>query len=86
MSCRVIGRNIEYKLMDIIIKIIEKENVTEIHSEYIKTNKNNLVSNLYAKCGFKILNKDEENKKYQIFIDNYKLFNLGYIKLLNNNF
>ena len=80
MSCRVIGRNIEYKFLDFIIeKIIQ----TEIKASYIKTNKNSQTDTFYDKSGFVVTTKTEELKVYNIEKQKYKKQNIDYIKITN---
>jgi FkbH-like protein len=83
MSCRVLGRNIEYKLMDIIIELLSKQGVTKIKADYIKTLKNAQVSDLFDRYGFEVLEKTEELSRYRILINNYKNKNLDYIGVTN---
>jgi len=52
MSCRVIGRNVEYQFLDFIIDDLRKRGVKKIFGEYIPTKKNALVKDFYSKAGF----------------------------------
>ena len=52
LSCRVIGRNIEYQLMNIIIDKAKKNKLKELNSSYIRTNKNQQVADFYPKLSF----------------------------------
>ena len=81
MSCRVLGRNIEYKFIDIIVDFVK--NMTIINSEYVLTYKNKQVENLYDRYGFDILQKDESCTKYQLDILKYRSTNINYIKVEN---
>lgn len=83
MSCRVLGRNIEYKFMDIIINILQVKGVEKIKSNYLKTLKNEQVSDLYDRYGFEVLEKDEELTRYRMLVKNYKNKNLDYIGVKN---
>lgn len=83
MSCRVLGRNIEYKFMDIIIDILESKGVEKIKSNYMKTLKNEQVSDLYDRYGFEIIEKSDEEIRYRILIKDYKNKNLDYIGVKN---
>ena len=47
MSCRVIGRNFEYAMMDVLISEAIKHKLKKIIGIYKKTSKNHLVKNLY---------------------------------------
>ena len=40
LSCRILGRNIEYKLIDIVFKLAKLNNIDFLKAAYIKTNKN----------------------------------------------
>jgi len=60
MSCRVLGRKIEDKIMKIVL-----DNVSlPLKARYIKTKKNSQVENFYEKYGFKIVSQNENEKIY----------------------
>ena len=44
MSCRIIGRNIEYAFIDYIIDMMKEKKVSSIKASYIKTQKNEQVN------------------------------------------
>ena len=54
MSCRIIGRNVEYVFIDYLVKFLKNKNVKFIKSFYSKSEKNKIVKNLYTDCGFKL--------------------------------
>lgn len=83
MSCRVLGRNIEYKFMDIIIEVLKQKKVTKIEANYIETLKNEQVSDLYDRCGFEIVDKCDELKRYSILVQQYKNKSIDYIGVNN---
>lgn len=83
MSCRVLGRNIEYRFMDIIIDIVNSKGFKKLKSTYIKTLKNGQVSDLYNRFGFDILLKDEILTNYKLLPKNYKNRKLKYIRIKN---
>ncbi|WP_141047378.1 HAD-IIIC family phosphatase [Aliarcobacter cryaerophilus] len=83
MSCRVLGRNIEYRFMDIIFDILKDKIISKVNSVYIKTLKNDQVSDLYDRYGFEVLEKDENLTKYRMLVKNYKDKNLNYIGVKN---
>jgi len=49
MSCRIIGRNIEYKFADQVVRRVSQP---KIRASYIPTNKNMQVNDLYDRLGF----------------------------------
>lgn len=59
MSCRVIGRKVEFDFMNFIIEYFSKKGVKRFEGEYIPTSKNIIVKNFYNECGF---DEYEENK------------------------
>jgi FkbH-like protein len=83
MSCRVLGRNIEYKFMDIIVNAIKERGVGELKAQFIKTFKNEQVATFYDRCGFEILEKNNESTTYKLLVKNYKDKNLNYIRVKN---
>ena len=75
MSCRIIGRKIEYYFMDFIVNFLKKKGVKIIKSKYLPTIKNIIVSDFYDNCKFKLVSSNKEEKKYILKISNYKKLN-----------
>lgn len=67
MSCRVLKRGMEEFILDEIIKTAEENGFDKVIGEYIRTPKNNMVSELYKKMGFEEISKD----KYKVNIAEY---------------
>jgi predicted enzyme involved in methoxymalonyl-ACP biosynthesis len=82
MSCRIIGRNIEYAFIDYIIKIIKEKKVKMIQSRYIKTSKNEQVKEFYDKCSFSLIETTDSVKNYTLDLNNYKPRQLEYIEVI----
>lgn len=61
LSCRVLGRTIEEKIIKIVQDEVGKRNLRGI---YLKTAKNGQVEDLYDKLGFQLSYSDEERKEY----------------------
>lgn len=81
LSCRIIGRNIEYAFMDYIMKYLKKININSVAATYIKTKKNKQVNNFFDKCSFATITSSDEIKKYNQIIKNYKEYQLSYIRI-----
>lgn len=79
MSCRVLGRNIEYKFMDLIIELGRKKEAKKVVSSYIRTLKNDQVSDLYDRYGFLNYLTNEGEHLYSLDIDSYEGKDLDYI-------
>jgi len=83
LSCRILGRNIEYKFMDIIVNFAKNKDVRVLNSQFIKTTKNQQVSDFYEKCGFSKIGEVDDSVQYNIRIDGYKSKGIKYIKVIN---
>jgi FkbH-like protein len=81
MSCRIIGRNIEYAFMDYIVQWLKQKPYLILHGEFIPTKKNGQVIRFYEDIGFVLLTNTENIKQYSINILDYKMNNIEYIKL-----
>lgn len=83
MSCRIIGRNIEFSVMDFIINDLKNSEMKIILAKYRETKKNAQVKNFYPNFSFKISNKKETEIDYILELKNYQPKNINYIKLEN---
>lgn len=59
MSCRVLKRNMEYAMMDELVKRAKERGIKRIIGYYYPTAKNAMVKDFYALQGFKKINEDE---------------------------
>lgn len=74
MSCRVLKRDMEYAMMDALVKECKHRQIKIIHGYYYPTDKNSMVRDFYELQGFE---KDDEdtkgNSKWKFEItDNYQ--------------
>ncbi|QFG53745.1 HAD-IIIC family phosphatase [Chryseobacterium sp.] len=83
MSCRIIGRNIEYKVMDHIISDLRNANYGSISATYIATPKNMQVAEFYENCSFH--KENVTDGVFKLTLDNYRESNINYIKIENGN-
>ena len=83
LSCRVLGRNIEYKFMDIIIDFAKNKDIRLLNSRYIKTIKNQQVSDFYERCGFVKIDEVDSSSQYNLHVENYKNKDMKYIRIEN---
>ena len=73
--------NIEFVFIDQVFQFLKSVGVKNLNSKFIKTHKNNQVSDFYDKLGFSI-NKDEDNQKeYILYLDEYNNSNIDYIEI-----
>jgi FkbH-like protein len=84
MSCRVIKREMEYAMLESLIKECTKKNIKSISGKYIPSLKNNMVKNLYQDLGFK--KQDDANENYDLFyidLKNIKSLPVHQIRIKN---
>lgn len=81
MSCRVMGRNIEFAFVDYIIDFLKSKGCEKVSAKYLPTQKNKPVSDFFENCGFSILSEKVGEKVYSISISDYKNKNIEYIKV-----
>ena len=59
MSCRVLKRDMEYAMMDALVRQCQKAGITKIKGYYYPTAKNKMVENFYGLQGFTKEKQDE---------------------------
>ena len=79
MSCRVIGRNVEYAFFDEIVHTLRLRGISHLQAEYLTTSKNNQVERFYDNLGFDLISKSDKSRRYQIRLCDYKRRNINYI-------
>lgn len=67
MSCRVLKRNMEFAMMDVLISKCRKQNIRKIRGFYYPTAKNAMVREFYAMQGFEKVSEDEIGNTEWIF-------------------
>lgn len=71
MSCRVMGKNIEYALLEAIEDDLRNEGFHRIKGKYKPTSKNMPVEDFYSKMGYQLVHEYENGvKEYFLEIDN----------------
>jgi FkbH-like protein len=65
LSCRILGRKIEFEFIKYLFKKLKMLNITIITASYVKTQKNRQVEDFYDKCGFEIVEADDSHKNYR---------------------
>ena len=71
MSCRVLKRDMEFAMMDSLVKRCQERGISEIKGYYYPTAKNSMVREFYALQGFdKIAEDTDGNTKWKYVITN----------------
>lgn len=60
MSCRVLKRDMEFAMMDELVKKANEKGLTSIIGHYYPTAKNSMVKEFYGTMGFEKINEDSE--------------------------
>ena len=81
MSCRVIGRNIEYAFLQRAIEDLKKQGIQTLILEYIPTKKNILVKDFYETLGLKAEEKENGTKLYKLKINDFTNKDVSYIEV-----
>lgn len=81
MSCRVMGRNIEFVFMNFIISYLKSRGCSSVSAKYIPTMKNKPVSDFYNKAGLPMIKESDGVKDYSVSICDYVGKRIDYIKV-----
>ena len=81
MSCRVIGRNIEYAFLQQALEDLREKGIETLHLEYIPTKKNILVKDFYETLGLKAKEKENGEKSYKLNIKKFSNKDVSYIEV-----
>lgn len=81
MSCRIIGRNIEFVFCSHIISDLAGRGYQTVSAEFIHTSKNAQVENFYEKIGFTLIGNNQESKQYSLNMANFEPSIVEYIKI-----
>ncbi|MBQ6334438.1 MAG: HAD-IIIC family phosphatase [Erysipelotrichaceae bacterium] len=77
MSCRVLKRDLEYAMMDELVRRCREKGISKIIGHYYPTAKNNMVKDFYSLQGFSKISEDEKgNTDWSLDVnDDYKIKN-----------
>lgn len=65
MSCRVFRRGIEESVFDWLLQYCKENKIYEIRAEYVETEKNKVVADLYERLGFVLQSYDADDMRYK---------------------
>ena len=83
MSCRVIGRNIEYAFLNYIIKKLKEKKINYLKAKYTKTPKNEQVKEFFDRSSFGLIDEDDSVRNYILDICTYVPKKLDYIEVIH---
>jgi FkbH-like protein len=68
MSCRVLRRDVEKFMLDCLIDAARAAGVRRLRGEYVRTDKNGLVADLFPSLGFETASADTDHAIYELEI------------------
>jgi FkbH-like protein len=71
MSCRVLSRQVERAMLGILIERCSQIGASELRGEYIRTQKNGMVADHYAKLGFENIETVGDRSLWRLPFDKY---------------
>jgi FkbH-like protein len=85
MSCRVLKRELEYTMLDVLVARAAERGVSEIFGYYARTARNDMVAEHYRRMGFELISATEDgaHSVWRLVLTGYEFRNRR-IKLVNN--
>jgi len=81
LSCRVMGRNVEFAFFDYLAGKLKSEGVAELRGKYIRTTKNDVVSRYFDAVGFSPMAENDREREYALTLGSYVSKAVEYIKV-----
>lgn len=85
MSCRVLGRNVEYAFMNWLLERLERQGVRRVHARYVETTKNTQVKEFFDRCCFSLTASTEKARDYALNFDEYKSKQVEYVEIIDGS-
>ena len=81
MSCRILGRNVEFVFFDYLFVKFKTMGIKEIQARYKPAERNSIVAHFYDSLGFGCLGESNGSIDYKLKLDNYQSSGITYIEL-----
>jgi FkbH-like protein len=83
MSCRVLGRRVEYAVLNELVQRARSQGVSEFIGEYLATEKNGLVKHLFDSFGFKEVScgSSGTSSVWRLLLEQYVPFRTPFVNL-----
>lgn len=82
LSCRIIGRNIEFKFLEHVLGTLARTGIREVEARYIRTIKNGQVWDFWDRAGFDLIAETEQERHYRLSLESRAVLQLDYISLI----
>jgi len=81
LSCRIIGRSIEYGFFDALIEPLLRRGILELKASYSQTPRNGPVSGFWEGLGFELTEEHGDTKSYRLELQRYNPRKLDYLEV-----
>ena len=68
MSCRVLKREVEEEVLNELVRLAKVRGCNNLHGVYLRTAKNEMVSDFYLKMGFRLLHDSTDTREFEFDI------------------
>jgi FkbH-like protein len=81
LSCRVMGKNVEERIVDYIENKLNASGIEELRTYYLPTAKNKPVAEFFDRLGYQVVNRDKSGSKQYTLILKEKPIRKSYARL-----
>lgn len=81
LSCRVLGRNIEFRFVEEVVRLLQGRGIARLVGEYLKTPKNHQTEDFFCKLGFTPIGDEGDRKLFECSVEGCRFRHLDYIKV-----
>lgn len=81
MSCRIIGRNIEYVFMNRLMEYLKDRDVRRVSAQYLETAKNGQVREFFDRCSFRLNGSTAAERNYSLSTADYEPKKIDYVEI-----
>lgn len=85
MSCRVLGRNVEYAFLNWLIGRLDRQGVHRVYARYTETAKNAQVKEFFDRCSFSLTASTEKSRDYALNVGDYKSKQVEYVEIIDGS-
>lgn len=71
MSCRVLNRKVEQAMLNHIVDQAKTRGIRNLVGEYVRSERNGMVSDHYSKLGFSVIQSSSDASKWQLDVASY---------------
>ncbi len=83
MSCRILGRKIEYRFLEEIFRDLKNLNISQVEASYLSTAKNVQTKDFFESAKFNLIKENESEKQYLLNLDLIQQGEFDFIKVKN---